>query len=76
MQIESNDFFDFRYDSIRFEKNIYDSIRLEENVSKKTLNCDCKKMIISKDGMPMRFSNISVFLVVNLFEMGQFIDGQ
>ncbi len=38
MQIESNDFFDIRFD-------------LEENVSKKTLNCDGKEMIISKEGM-------------------------
>jgi hypothetical protein len=43
MQIKSNDFFDFRYDSIRFD--------LEENVSKKTLNCDVKKKMISEDGM-------------------------
>jgi hypothetical protein len=35
MQIESNVFFDFRYDSIRFD--------LEENVSQKTLNRDGKK---------------------------------
>jgi hypothetical protein len=43
MEIESNDFFDFRYDLIRFD--------LEENVSKKTLNCDGEKLIISADGM-------------------------
>jgi hypothetical protein len=34
-EIESNDFFDFSYDSIRFD--------LEENLSKKTPNCCGKK---------------------------------
>ncbi len=43
MEIESNDFLDFRYNSIRVD--------LEENLSKKTLNCDSEKMTISADGM-------------------------
>jgi hypothetical protein len=39
--------------SNRMTFSIFDTIRfnLEENVSKKSLNCDGKKMIISKDGM-------------------------
>ncbi len=43
IQIESNDFFDFRYDSIRFD--------LDKNMKKKNLKYDRKWMKNSQNGI-------------------------
>jgi hypothetical protein len=62
MQIESNEFFDFRYDSIRFD--------LDKNVIKKTLDCGGKKRKIQMMECQMTLIDISAILVDNPFENG------